>query len=472
MSGDALTLVDAFQQLLEYATQDADPRVFEPLRKPINDRAAAFRRELVAAEPRQLDAVVALADRAFRRPLSSNEASELRALYRKLRSEEIPHDEAIRLVLARVLVSPAFLYRVESRRPEQKPAPVSDWELASRLSYFLWSSLPDDELRAVAAAGRLHRPDVLAAQARRMAADPRVRRLATEFACQWLHIYDFDSLDEKSTRHFPDIRRAPRRDARRGDPVLHRSVSERRLGALDIRRRSYVLERSPGQALRHPRRHRPEWRRVDGVKKYGRGGILGLAATLAKQSGASRTSPILRGNWVAEVLAGREAAAPAEERPAAPRRRGRHARADDAPARRKAHERPALRQLPLADRRVRLRARGLRRHRPPARQRPGRPADRHRARLRDGTEFDGLDGLRRLPRDNAPRRLGPAILPQVAGLCAGPRNPALRQPLLEEMEQKLRNNGYRFSAILERSSAAGSSGRFAAGTPGHHESRD
>ena len=71
MSSDALTLVDAFQQLLEYASQDADPRVFEPMRKPINERAAAFRRELVAAEPRHLDAIVALADRAFRRPLSA-----------------------------------------------------------------------------------------------------------------------------------------------------------------------------------------------------------------------------------------------------------------------------------------------------------------------------------------------------------------------------------------------------------------
>ncbi len=152
VSQDALTLVDAFQQLLEYASQDADPKVFEPMRKPINDRAAAFRRELVAAEPRHLDAVVALADRAFRRPLSGTEAGELRELYRKLRSEEIPHDEAIRLVLARVLVSPAFLYRLEKPPPGAKAAPVSDWELASRLSYFLWSSMPDDELRA---SGRL-----------------------------------------------------------------------------------------------------------------------------------------------------------------------------------------------------------------------------------------------------------------------------------------------------------------------------
>ena len=122
----------------------------------------------------------------------------MRALYRKLREEEIPHDQAIRLTLARVLVAPAFLYRAETPGAGDAPAPVNDWELATRLSYFLWSSAPDLELRAVAASGKLRNPDVLAAQARRMIKDPRARRLATEFACAWLHIYDFYELDRKS----------------------------------------------------------------------------------------------------------------------------------------------------------------------------------------------------------------------------------------------------------------------------------
>ncbi len=108
-----------------------------------------------------------------------------------MRKQGIPHDEAFRLVLARVLVAPAFLYRVEKPGPGAGQGPVSDWELASRLSYFLWSSLPDEELRQVAAAGRLHDPDTLVTEMRRMLRDPRTRRLATEFACQWLHIYRF-----------------------------------------------------------------------------------------------------------------------------------------------------------------------------------------------------------------------------------------------------------------------------------------
>ena len=130
VSQDALTLVDSFLQLLEYASQDADPKVFEPLRKPIYDHAAAFRRQLVADEPRQLEAVIALAANAYRRPLENTEKNELRELYRRLRAEEIAHDEAIRLLVARVLVSPAFLYRLEkpaAGRESRRRSATGSW---------------------------------------------------------------------------------------------------------------------------------------------------------------------------------------------------------------------------------------------------------------------------------------------------------------------------------------------------------
>jgi hypothetical protein len=118
-----------------------------------------------------------------------------------LRKQELPHDDAFRLTLARLFVAPAFLYRLEKAGSGTESVPISDTELASRLSYFLWSSSPDDPLSEVAAAGRLHDPDVLVEQARRMIKDAKTRRLATEFACQWLHIYEFDQLDEKSESH-------------------------------------------------------------------------------------------------------------------------------------------------------------------------------------------------------------------------------------------------------------------------------
>ena len=203
VSHDALKLVDAYAQLMEFATQDADPKVFEPLRGPIQRCAAAFRQLLVDTELKHLEALLDFAALAYRRPLHGAEWQELLELNRRLRKQGLSHEEAVRLMLARVLVSPAFLYHVEKPGPGASQSPVSDWELASRLSYFLWSSQPDDELRRLAAAGRLGETDVLMSQLRRMLADGRTRRLATEFACHWLHIEDFDQLDEKSERHFP-----------------------------------------------------------------------------------------------------------------------------------------------------------------------------------------------------------------------------------------------------------------------------
>jgi hypothetical protein len=331
ISRDALKLVDAFLQLLEYASQDADPKVFEPMRKPINDRAAAFKKALVDAEPSHVDALIDFSARAYRRPLTTMESKELRGLYRRLRQQGLSHDEAFRFTLARVFVSPAFLYRRETAPVGPDSAPVSDWELASRLSYFLWSSQPDVELRTVAANGTLHKPEVLARQARRMLADARVRRLATEFACQWLHIYDFDSLSEKSEKFFPEFAElrgdmyeesilfftdAFQRDA----SVLslldadHTFVNDRLVRFYGIADKTPSADAAPSPTASTSN----GWRRIEGIRRYGRGGLLGLSTTLAKQSGASRTSPILRGNWVSEVLLGEKLPKPPKDVPKLP----------------------------------------------------------------------------------------------------------------------------------------------------------
>lgn len=318
VSQDALTLVDAYLQLMEYATQDADPSVFEPLRKPINDRAAAYRQRLIDTEPQHVDAVLKFAEAAYRRPLVASETAELKRLYAGLRREEVPHEEAVRLVLARVFVSPAFLYKVESPPPGTKSGPVGDWELASRLSYFLWSSLPDAELRAVAASGKLRDEAVLREQTRRMLKDPKVRRLATEFACQWLHIRDVAELDEKSERHFPTFL-ALRGDMQEEATRFFADLFARGGSVLEILDSDYTflnerlakhygIDGIAGDA----------WRRVDGIKQQGRGGILAQAATLSKQSGASRTSPILRGTWVSEVLLGERMPKPPKDVPLLP----------------------------------------------------------------------------------------------------------------------------------------------------------
>jgi hypothetical protein len=318
ISQDALKLVDGFEQLWQFATQDADPSAFEPLREPIKRKAEAFKKLLVDTQPAHLQSALNFAESACRRPLTEAEKNALRGLYKKLRAEEMKHDEAIRLVLARTLVTPAFLYRAEQAPAGNHAEPLNDWELATRLSYFLWSSAPDHELFAAAAASQLRDPAVLAAQTRRMLRDPRSRRLATEFACSWLQIHDFDSLDEKNERYFPTFAalKAPMyeeairffADLFQQDETVLSIIDADYTFLNDALAKHYGIPGVTGS----------EWRRVDGVKQYGRGGILGFGAILAKQSGASRTSPILRGNWVAEVLLGDRLPRPPKDVPKLP----------------------------------------------------------------------------------------------------------------------------------------------------------
>lgn len=448
ISQDALTLVDAFQQLLEYASQDGDPSLFEPLRQPIQARAAAFREALVAAEPRQVDAVLEFASKAYRRPLTESEATELRALYAKLRRDDLSHDEAWRLLLARVLVAPTFLYRVEATAPGTVSTPVNDWELASRLSYFLWASTPDAALRGLAAAGRLRDPDVLADQARRMLKDDKARRLATEFACQWLHVYDFDKHDEKSERHFPafvDLRGAMYEETIR----FFTDIFQRDLPALAFLDADFTLVNA--RLARHyglPNVDGADWQRVDGVKAHGRGGILGLAATLARQSGASRTSPILRGTWVSEVLLGEKLPKPPPGVPQLPDDEAatgglsvrqlveRHTR-DPKCATCHAKVDPFGFALEAYDAIGRKRDRDL-----------GDHPIQTSAQLPDGTTIEGLVGLRDYLLTQRREAVSRQFSRKLLGYALGRGVRLSDRPLIDEMTRIVANDG-RFSAVVE-----------------------
>lgn len=317
ISQDALLQVESFESLYQFATQDANPKAFEPLREPIKRRAAEFQQELLAAEPRHVDAVVRLAADAWRRPLKDCEAEQLRALYQELRKQELPHDLAVRRLIARVLVSSAFLYRGEKAAAGEKASPVNDWELATRLSFFLWSSAPDAELRALAASGKLHEPAVLAAQMRRMVKDAKSERLAREFGCQWLHVRDVATLDEKSERHFPtfvSLRGAMQEEAER----FFADLFQQDRPVLSLINADHVFVNGPLARHYGLKVTGEGWQRVDGVRAQGRGGVLAFASTLARQSGASRTSPILRGNWLTEVLLGDKLPRPPKDVPILP----------------------------------------------------------------------------------------------------------------------------------------------------------
>jgi hypothetical protein len=448
VSQDALTTVDAFEQLWQYSTQDGDPTTLEPLRKPIAERAAAFRQRLVEAEPRQVEAVLAFAAQAYRRPLGGGEEAGLRALYRTLRGQDLAHDEAIRFMLARVLVGPEFLYRLERTRPGPEPTPVGSWELASRLSYFLWSSQPDEELRSAAASGALADPEVLVAQARRMLRDQRVRRLATEFGCAWLHIHAFDQLDEKSDRHFPTfvaLRGAMYEEAIRFFTDFFQA-DRPVTGLLDADHA--FLDQALAAHYGIPGVDGPQWRRVEGIKAHGRGGILGLGATLAKHSGASRTSPILRGNWVAEALLGDRLPRPPKDVPQLPEEEG-----DESLSMRQLTERHTS-DPRCAGCHKRIDAFGYALEgfdaigRGRERDAGGRPIDTT-ATIMDGSEVRGLAGLRAhllgTRRDAFVRQFCRKLL----GYALGRGVQLSDQPLLERMRAAVVEHGTPVGGIVE-----------------------
>ncbi len=310
----------AYEQIVEFSTQDRPDLVvaWEPYREPLMKQVVAFRKRLKADEPGQLDAVLEFAERAWRRPLSSTEQEGVWTLYRGLREREIPHEKAIQLTVARVLTSPAFLYKREQAGASAEAAAVSGAELATRLSYFLWSSLPDAELGQAAASGELTTDDVLLAQTRRMLRDPRARRLAEQFACQWLHIRGFDKNDDKNVDlypEFPKLRGAMYEESVRFFEDMFRNDGSV-LGLLNANHtflnerlaKLYGIAGVSGEA----------WRRVEGMQARGRGGVLGLATVLAVNSGASRTSPILRGNWIYETLLGERLPKPPDKVPDLP----------------------------------------------------------------------------------------------------------------------------------------------------------
>ena len=217
---------------------------------------------------------------AFRRPLDQREAQSLRAMYANLRAQKEGHDAALRGVLTRVLVSPAFLYRIEEPGPGTAAIPVTDYELATRISYFLWSTTPDGKLLALATNRTLHQPAALVAQTRRMLKDGRVRGLATEFACQWLGIRTFSSHDEKNEKQYPTFT-----DVR--DDMFEESVRffedlfQRDGSVLEILNADHTfMNKALAAHYGFNDLTGDNWQRVDGMKQRSRGGVLGMALSL------------------------------------------------------------------------------------------------------------------------------------------------------------------------------------------------
>jgi hypothetical protein len=304
----------------------ASPLALEAIESYFTTISAQIRqveRARQAAEPSQLAALQAFAARAYRRPLSPGERDDLLAFYRKLRKQdELSHEEAIRDAVASILLSPHFCYRLDLPAAGTAARPLGDYALASRLSYFLWSSMPDEELLAHAAAGDLHKPDVLVEQARRMLRDPRVRGLAEQFAGNWLEFRRFEEQNTVDRTRFPSFTN-DLRQAMAEEPVRYFIyVAGQDRSVLDFLDADYtfvnpVLAKHYGMPV--PDLAPDKWMKVDSAHRYGRGGLPPMAVFLTRNSPGLRTSPVKRGYWVVRRLLGEHIPAPPPEVPELPK---------------------------------------------------------------------------------------------------------------------------------------------------------
>jgi hypothetical protein len=258
------------------------------------------------------------AARAWRRPLAETERQTLSDFYRLRVREGLDRESAVREGLVRVLVSPHFLFKAETLpAPAEAVAatpggdlPLSAWEVASRLSYFLWSSLPDEELRRAADDGRLLRPEGLAAQARRLLRDPRAGALAEEFAGQWLKFAHFEAHDGVDTTLFPEMTPELRADLRREVVEFFTRLfrEDRRVQDVVTGETTFLNERL-AKFYGIPGVSGPEFREVR-VVDFERGGLLGMGAILTQTSRPNRTSPVLRGEFLYAVVLGHSSPPP------------------------------------------------------------------------------------------------------------------------------------------------------------------
>ena len=247
--------------------------------------------------------------RAYRRPVTDADLEGPFALYRAARDAG-GFEAGIEMAIAAVLVSPEFLFRIE-RDPEDVPAGapyrLGGLQLASRLSFFLWSSIPDDELLDAAERGELGAPEGLERQVRRMLADPRADNLVTNFAAQWLHLRNLDSI-APDMRRFPDFDDNLRQAFRRETELLVESVIREDRSALDLVRADYTFVNE--RLAKHygiPHVYGSRFRRLtfDGTEEHAaRGGLLRHGSILLVTSYATRTSPVIRGKWILDNVLG------------------------------------------------------------------------------------------------------------------------------------------------------------------------
>nr|WP_246151703.1 DUF1592 domain-containing protein [Rubripirellula reticaptiva] len=281
------------------ARSASDKRIF--VCRPSDDAAAQERMECGE------QIVRTLARRAYRRPIT-DEDLESPMFFFSEGDREGGFDAGVESALTSILVNPNFLFRVESDHAEddaeRRSVPISDVELASRLSFFLWSSIPDDELLSLAEANQLHDPEVLAKQVTRMLADDRSDSLTTNFASQWLYLRNLDSITP-DLRLFPDFDDNLREAFRRETEELFRDMVRNDRSVLGLIDSDYTyLNQRLAKHYGVGHVFGSQFRRVNLPADSIRGGILRHGSILTVTSYATRTSPTIRGHWILKNILG------------------------------------------------------------------------------------------------------------------------------------------------------------------------
>ena len=407
----------------------------------------------VDAEPSHIEALQNFASRAYRRPLSAAERAGIAEFYHSLREQDgLGHEDAVRDTLVSVLMSPYFCYRADLVDSETGVHPLSDYALACRLSYFIWSSMPDRELIDHAAAGDLRRPEVLVAETRRMLKDPRVRGLALEFAGNWLDIRRFEEINSVDRERFKAFTNELR-EAMFEEPIrFFLEVVREDRPVLDFLDADWTMV-NPALAGHYgmpaPGGKPEEWTRVEHARDFERGGLLPMAVFLTKNAPGDRTSPVKRGNWVVRRLLGERIPPPPAKVPELPsdeaklgeltlrQTLARH-REDKACA--GCHEKFDAIGLafegfgPIGERRTM--------------DLGGRPVDTH-ADFPGGSEGVGIEGLRNYLREKRQPEFINNLSRKLLSYALGRGIMLSDDETLHSMNDKLAASGYHFSALVE-----------------------
>lgn len=390
-----------------------------------------------------------LAHHAYRRPVTDEDVQTLIGFYNTGRTES-DFDTGIQMALERLLVDPDFLFRTEYDPPSVPPATsyrISDFEMASRLSFFLWSSIPDDELLGLAATGRLRDSAILGQQVRRMLADTRAKALIDNFAGQWLYLRNVRTASPNPDI-FPQFDENLREAFQRETELFLTSLLREDRSVLDLLNANYTFVNE--RLARHyqiPNIYGTRFRRVTFTNEQ-RGGLLGQGSLLMVTSYPNRTSPVLRGKWLLENLLGAPPPPPPPNVPSLPDR-GQDGKPASVRDRLEQHRKSPVcaschaQMDPLGFALENFDAIGNWRTTTEA----GTPIDAS-GQLPDGSEFRGLTGLRSLLMKHREQFVG-TVIEKLLAYALGRSVQYYDFPTVRRIMRDAASNDYRWSSIIQ-----------------------